>query len=548
MQPLRGHRYAHAHDELDDDDDDDDEATKGLMGGGMGGAAGAAEDFELYTPDEERRVLRKLDRKLVLFMAGLYMLSFLDRSNIGNARIAGLAEDLQLDSDRYEWLLTAFYVTYIAFEWMTLMYRIVPPHMYISACVFSWGLLASLQAVSTSFSSMVVLRALLGIAEAAFGPGLPYYLSFFFRREELAFRTGLFISAAPLSTSFASSLAWAITSVAEQLPGRVAPWRLLFLVEGAPSLFVAVWAWGFVPDGPGEARWLDGREREVAVLRLRRERDVTGLEREKEDAMVAGGGGRRRRRGIDLREVAKTLRDPKAWLTALMFFLSNVAFSSLPVFLPTIIQSISPTLSKPTTQALSAPPYLLAFPLVLLTAYLSDRHRRRGPYLIGHALLASLGYALLALSEPLHLPPWARYLALFPAAAGFFAAVTLVLAWQLNNQASVAGRGTGVALLGLVGQCGPLLGTRLYPEREAPFYATGMWVCAGAMLGVACLAAGLAWWLGQENARAVRDWRAGRARGEDGGDGDEGAVPLVAAGGEGEEGRSSGGGPFLFML
>lgn len=77
-------------------------------------------------------------------------------------------------------------------------YRIVPPHIYISICILSWGILASLQAVATSFTFLVVLRALLGVGEAAFGPGVPFYLSFFFRRNELALRTGLFISASPL--------------------------------------------------------------------------------------------------------------------------------------------------------------------------------------------------------------------------------------------------------------------------------------------------------------------------------------------------------------
>ena len=84
----------------------------------------SVQSFELYTPDEEKEVVQKLDRRLVLFMALLYMLSFLDRSNIGNARIAGLAQDLRLTGSQYEWLLTAFYITYILFEWMTLMYRL----------------------------------------------------------------------------------------------------------------------------------------------------------------------------------------------------------------------------------------------------------------------------------------------------------------------------------------------------------------------------------------------------------------------------------------
>ena len=154
----------------------------------------------------------------------------------------------------------------------TRRYRLIPPHIYISLCVLSWGLIASLQALSPSFGVLIVLRALLGVSEAAFGPGVPFYLSFFFRRHELAFRTGLFISASPLSASFAGALAYLITRIGQN--GPISPWRLLFLIEGFPSVLVAVWAWDFIPDGPGLAKWLSPREREVAILRLRQEKET----------------------------------------------------------------------------------------------------------------------------------------------------------------------------------------------------------------------------------------------------------------------------------
>jgi MFS family permease len=204
-----------------------------------------------------------------------------------------------LSSDQWEWLLTAFYITYIAFEWMTLMYRVAPPHVYISLCVCAWGLVASFQSVTTSFVALVTLRALLGVAEAAFGPGVPFYLSLFYKREELAFRTGLFVSAASLATSFAGSLAWVIVKLSKN--GPVSPWRTLFLVEGFPSVVVAVFAWMFIPDSPETARFLTTRQRKVAKLRLE------------------GSKAQRHEAGTDKfnwRAVGETLSDPKSYLTA----------------------------------------------------------------------------------------------------------------------------------------------------------------------------------------------------------------------------------------
>ena len=112
--------------------------------------------------------------------------------DIGNAKIAGLDRDLDLDSNRYDWVLTAFYIAYIAFEWMSILWKIVPAHIYVTAIVLSWGIIASLQSIATSFAGLLVLRTLLGIGEAGF-TGIPFYLSLFFKGEELALRTGFFI-------------------------------------------------------------------------------------------------------------------------------------------------------------------------------------------------------------------------------------------------------------------------------------------------------------------------------------------------------------------
>ncbi|KAG9228767.1 major facilitator superfamily domain-containing protein [Amylocarpus encephaloides] len=436
------------------------------------------QSYQLYTPDEEREVVRIFDKKLVLFVALLYMLSFLDRSNIGNAKIAGLDLDLELDTVRYQWVITAFYISYISFEWMSVLWKLIPAHIYVTAIVLSWGLVASLQSITTSFAGLLVLRVLLGIGEAGF-TGIPFYLSFFFKRDELALRTGYFISAAPLATSFASSLAWAIIKLGKHTP--IASWRLLFLLEGFPSVLVAVVAWHIIPDSPSTAPYLTKRQKRVARLRLRSQTSSSTAES----------------RHLSGSDILKTLKSPRIYLTSLIFFLTNLAFSSLPVFLPTIIHEMGHSVSV--SQALSAPPYLLSFAVVLLTSYLSDRLKSRSHFIVLHALLSASGYLLLALSPTLGLPPTVRYLALFPASVGFFSVVTLTITWNINNESSESGRGAGFAVMQVIGQCGPLIGTRLYPDEEAPYYVWGMGVCAGSMVVVAVLTTVLREYLRQLN-------------------------------------------------
>nr|CAF06076.1 related to nicotinamide mononucleotide permease [Neurospora crassa] len=484
-----------------------------------------------YTPDEERAVVNKFDRKLVLFVALLYMLSFLDRSNIGNARIAGMEEDLQSTPPKdgwYEWALTAFYIAYICFEWMSLLWRLIPAHIYVSIIVLCWGLTASLQAVAVNYPMLIFLRTILGIGEAAF-TGVPFYLSFFYKRHELALRTAVFISAAPLATSFASFLAWAILKLGEVSPVR--PWRLLFLIEGFPSVIVAVLAWHIIPDSPQTARYLTRREKKVAALRLR---SWSSSSSSPFSHSSAGPG-------LKTSDILTTLVSPTVWLTAAIFFLTNLAYSSLPVFLPTILTSMNHTPLM--SQALSAPPYLCAFITVLCTASLSDRYHSRSTPLIFHALLSALGYSVLAFSQSLGLEPgsWVRYLAIYPAAIGFFNVVVLTIAWSINNQRTEGGKGMGFALMQVLGQCGPLVGTRLYPAKEGPFWKRGMGVCAGAMVGVAFLAVLLRAYLARKN-RKLEEETAYEGVGQDEEEG------LVGGGGGGEREGGSREERFRYML
>ncbi|KAJ5106757.1 Major facilitator superfamily domain general substrate transporter [Penicillium angulare] len=460
-----------------------------------------------YTAEEEKEVVRIIDKRLIPFLALLYLLAFLDRSNIGNAKIAGLEEDLNLSSSQYEWLLTSFYITYILFEWMTLMYRLVPPHIYISICVCGWGLVASFQCLATSFEGLVVLRVLLGITEAAFAPGVPFYLSLFYQRHELAFRNALFISAAPLATTFASSLAWIIVKLSSN--GPISPWRTLFLVEGFPSVIVAVFAWVLIPDSPGRARFLTRRQRVVARKRLE-QTNRSNYEQSQE-------------KGFNWRAILKTASDPKAYMAAVMYFSCNVAFSSMPVFLPTIIKDMG--FSSLQAQALSAPPYLVAFVVVLITAWVSDRSRSRSPYLIAHALASSAAYLAIAATGYFHdhlstnLHTLIRYICVYPAISGFFSAITLIVTWSMDNRVEKEGKGASIVILNIIGQCGPLLGTRLYPKSDGPWYVSGMAICSFFMSLVAILAFALRILLQRAN-RAAGDGDALFDAGNLGGSGD----------------------------
>ncbi|RJE26498.1 Major Facilitator Superfamily [Aspergillus sclerotialis] len=426
------------------------------------------------TPDPavERRLLRKLDWNLVTLVSFFYLLAFLDRSNIGNAKIAGMQDELKLGGKDYSWLLTIFYISYTVFEFQALMWKIMAPHNWAAIVVLGWGIAATCQAAAQNWSGMMALRFLLGAFEAGFGPGIPYLLSFFYRRHELGLRCGLFLSAAPLANTFAGALAYGITSGHPKL----ASWRLLFLVEGLPTCIAAILAWFFLPDHPSTAKFLNKEEKEVARARsLRRSGEAERVD------------------GIVWKDLLMTLLDAKAWLTALMYFSCNVSFSSLPVFLPTILEEMGFTSIN--AQGLTAPPFFVSFLITIATTYIADRIKQRGYMVAFLSLVGAIGYVLLAATTTVGV----RYFGVFLAAAGVFPAIGNILPWVLNNQGTDTRRGMGIVILNIIGQCGPFLGTNVFPENEGPRYIKGQAICAAFMFFTTLLALGLRFLLVWEN-------------------------------------------------
>ena len=123
-------------------------------------------------------------------------------------------------------MLNAFYVCYVAFEWTTMFWKFFPAHVYVSVLCLCWGAAAMSSGAARNMAHLVVARRFLGVFEATFGAGAPYFLSMLYRRKELGFRMSLLVGMSPLANTFASSLAYGIT----QIRGSLAPWRLLFII------------------------------------------------------------------------------------------------------------------------------------------------------------------------------------------------------------------------------------------------------------------------------------------------------------------------------
>ncbi|RYC56605.1 hypothetical protein CHU98_g9603 [Xylaria longipes] len=398
----------------------------------------------LQPASPQLRIDPTLEKRVVLDLV-----AFLDRSNIGNAQVAGMGKDLGLRDDQYQ--VSEAFGTASDLEW---------GHRWAFACVLVWGTASTLQAAAYNWSGLLASRFFLATAEASFAPGIPYLLSFFYKRNELGIRCGLYVSAAPLATTFAGALAYGITSGHP----AIANWRLLFIVEGIPSVLLAFVAFKYMPDSADTAYFLNEEEKQVAKTRALQQ---------------TGSEGTARIGHVDLKETFHTLKDIKTWISPLMYFSCNVGFTAV------------------NAQGLSAPPYFLAFIVCVTTTWVADRTQQRGAMLVGLSLVGGVGYILLATCKSVGV----RYFAVFLAAAGVFSCIANILPWTINNQGSDSKRGAGIALLNIIGQAGPLLGTRVFPESEKPYFVKGMWICAAFMLFNALLALTLRFYLAWENKR-----------------------------------------------
>ncbi|KAI9927487.1 hypothetical protein MW887_003102 [Aspergillus wentii] len=432
----------------------------------------AEESLAAYSNAEKTKALRKLDWNIIPLLFVFNMLAYIDRGNIGNAYTAGMGKEWNITSNEYSWLITAYYLCYIGFHWFILLWKLVSLPTWVALMACGWGAVSMLQAATHSFAGMMALRCLLGAFEAGYTPGVALFLSFFYSRSEMGLRYGLFLSSASIANCFASALAYGIVHARTGL----AQWRLLFIIEGIPTILIAPLAYLVLPNGPGECRFLGAKVNEIVRLR----------------AVTARGHESKGR--LDMNQVFAAFYDYKNYLQAVI-----AAFAALPAFLPTIIKDIG--YSSVQAQGLSAPPYLISFLLCLAIPFLSDRLASRAYFLAVLNVIGAVGYLIQALVTTTAV----RYFATFLICAGVFPAVSLAFTWVTDNQGSASKRGGGLVVFGMLGQAGSIAGSRFFPEEEGPYYVKGMGISAGLLFFAAIVTMVLRVLLAWENKK--RDGR-----------------------------------------
>ncbi|PTB62354.1 MFS general substrate transporter [Trichoderma citrinoviride] len=405
-----------------------------------------------YDPVAERKLRLKIDLFIVPTVSLLYLFCFIDRSNLGNAKIAGLASDLHLQGNDYNAIISIFFISYIVFEIpATLTCKAVGPGWFLPLAAVLFGVCSLATAYVDTMGQAAGVRFLLGIFEAGMMPGTAYYLSRWYRRSELAFRLSLYIVMSPLAGAFGGLLASAILKLDHV--GGVRSWRMIFVVEGIITIGLGIVSFFTLTDRPETARWLSQPEKDLAIARVKSERvGVTSVL----DSM-------------DKTKIRRGILNPVTLTTAFIFLLNNITVQGLAFFAPTIVATLFEGSTPVRQQLLTVPPYVVGAFFTVFIPLLSWRLDRRQIFIVASAPMVMVGYAMFLGSAE----PKVRYGATFLVASSAFSFGALTNAHVAANVVGDTARSAAIATNVMAANIGGLISSWAFLPFDAPDYHIG---------------------------------------------------------------------------
>lgn len=405
---------------------------------------------------DEKKILRKMDLRLIPMLALLYLLSFLDRANIGNAKIEGLTEDLHMTGPQYNWCLTVFFFTYAAFEVPSnLLLKRLRPSIWLPTIMVAWGTVMTLMGLVQNYHGLLTARIFLGVTEAGLFPGVAYYITMWYCRHEAQLRQALFFSAASIAGAFSGLLAYGIAHM--DGVGGLAGWRWIFILEGILTVLVAISAYFILFDFPETASFLTPEERAFVVYRLKYQGQVEGHA----GPQVAQDDQ------FKWKYVKSAFLDWQVWVNIWVYWGIVCPLYGIGLFLPTIIKALGYTSS--TAQLLTIPIYITAAILAIGVAYLSDRKGKRSPFVLVCLCIMAVGFIMCISSHK----PGVIYAGVFIAACALHPAFPGNITWLSNNLAGSTKRATGQAIQIAVGNLAGAMASNFYRSKDAPHYVLG---------------------------------------------------------------------------
>ncbi|KXS21761.1 MFS general substrate transporter [Gonapodya prolifera JEL478] len=420
---------------------------------------------KLITPDVEQALVRKIDIHVLPGVIWLLLLSYIDRSNLGNVKVTNkdtgrdIVTELHLSDVDWQLAISIFYIGFVFAEIpYTLLFKRAGPSRWLARIIVSWGITALCHGLVSNATGLILCRFFLGLAEAGFFPGVVLYFAYWYKQREFATRVAFFTSATALSSAFSGLLAYAIgfANGASGLSG----WRWIFIIEGIPSIVSGFSAWFLLPDFPHTASWLTDEEKEFAAQRL-----------------SVNAPSATRDKNFDLDEFLEVITDLHSWLINVIFFCGIVSGITLLYWLPTIILNLG--FAGTLANVLTVPPWIVSWFVAVAVSWHSDKTQERIWHLIAPSSVFLLAIIFFATVPP---TPGAGagflYFTTFLATAGSASVAPILWAWRASTSKGATGTATALALTNTIGACGGAISSFIFRADWAPRYVPAFAICA----------------------------------------------------------------------
>lgn len=270
------------------------------------GAQLIAETDSSLTPQEASRLRAKIDWHVIPLMCIMYLITFMDKTTLGEAAVLGILDGADLTENQYNWLGTIFYLSYLVFQYpQNLALQRFPVGKWMSINIFLWAVVLLCHAACKSFGSLFAVRFLLGMCEGAITPGFMIVTSMFYTHAEQTRRVGYWF----LMNGFAVIILGFISFGLLHTHTAFMPWQWLMIITGTITLITSVLFWFFFPDSPTTAWFLTPEERVAAIRRIQVNQSGVENKRFKKEQFL------------------ETVKDPKTWLMAFFAGSANIVNS-----------------------------------------------------------------------------------------------------------------------------------------------------------------------------------------------------------------------------
>ncbi|KAK5058677.1 hypothetical protein LTR84_010941 [Exophiala bonariae] len=397
-----------------------------------------------------KKVLKKIDWRLMPCLTLMFLMNYLDRINVSNARLAGLQEDLNMSDTVWNAGISTFYVGYLIGQLPgNLILAKANPSKFLPIIMLAWSAATICMPAMKSGAGFCIVRFVIGLCEAPFFPGITLITSSWYNKQENPTRMAIWHAGNTISNIISGFLAAGILEHMGGI-GGMKSWQWFFLIEGIASIAVAVVAFFVLPDWPHNSKCLSEEEKEMAQYRV-----------------LVSNGGVDEGVGGTWDGLKSAVADPFTWYFCGMHF-ALITAQSFKDFFPSILKTFG--FDKMTTYLVQAPPYAIAYMAACGLAWTSGRFQESCYHIVVPIIAAAAGCAMLISTMNVG----ARYFGIILLISGTYSGLNLQLSWETTLvPAPKSKKAALIAIANCISQTSHWFSPYFFPRSQEPFYRLG---------------------------------------------------------------------------